>query len=545
MKNNKTIKFGASLFMSLFVIIFSVILSAQAVFATECLPVRIGFLDSGVSVKHLNKNKIKTGENFVFPNNDTDDRIGHGTATAGIVIGSVELEIEGVYPKAEIVPLVCFDTYPTGVSAPANNASMAAAIVAAVDKYDCKIINISMGTTTDDDSLRKATQYALDKGVIVVSAVGNEQVVAPERVYYPAAYDGVIGVGAAWGSGAAEFSQQNFVDVLAPGVNLKTVTNKNAAKWEIRSGSSYACAYVSGVCAKLWNENPDLSSKEVCQKLFENARDIGEKGFDKESGWGIVEEIKLDTEAENEDDTKSDKTEKSEKNVNLDKSIDIDEVLNSDKENLNKTKNDINKSNINNKNTESAVQKGEELFFKDVKGHLAEESIKFCAQHGIFSGVTEGVFKPDTYVSRAVFAVALYREAGKPKAEKRNIFSDVSPGSWCEDGICWMYEKGISDGVGNGNFGTKEYITREQAVTFLYRYMQNSKSDKVYNVGEHSNLLSYKDFEEISDFSIEAMAYAVTKGIIKGKTTDTINPEDYITRAESAVIFKNFKELNN
>lgn len=64
-----------------------------------------------------------------------------------------------------------------------------------------------MGTTTDDDLLRKATQYALDKGAIVVSAVGNEQLVAPDRGYYPAAYDGIIGVGAALGSGAAEFSQ--------------------------------------------------------------------------------------------------------------------------------------------------------------------------------------------------------------------------------------------------------------------------------------------------------------------------------------------------
>lgn len=60
--------------------------------------------------KHLNKDKIKTGENFVFPNNDTDDRIGYGTATAGIVIGSEELGLEGVCSNAEVVPVVCFDT---------------------------------------------------------------------------------------------------------------------------------------------------------------------------------------------------------------------------------------------------------------------------------------------------------------------------------------------------------------------------------------------------------------------------------------------------
>ena len=49
--------------------------------------VRIAFLDSGISQKHLDGSQIAEGENFVFPLRDTNDRIGHGTATAGVVLG--------------------------------------------------------------------------------------------------------------------------------------------------------------------------------------------------------------------------------------------------------------------------------------------------------------------------------------------------------------------------------------------------------------------------------------------------------------------------
>ena len=54
-------------------------------------------------------------------------------------------------------------------------------------------------------ALREAVAYALAKGAILVSAVGNQNAAAPECVYYPAAYDGVIGVGAADGEQTADF----------------------------------------------------------------------------------------------------------------------------------------------------------------------------------------------------------------------------------------------------------------------------------------------------------------------------------------------------
>lgn len=88
-------------------------------------------------------------------------------------------------------------------------------------------------------------------------------------------------------------SQRSGVDVLAPGVNLPTVTNRNAAKTERKSGTSYACAYISGVCGQILTENPTMTAAELQSALFDMAWDIGEVGYDADSGWGVVKTVTL------------------------------------------------------------------------------------------------------------------------------------------------------------------------------------------------------------------------------------------------------------
>ena len=254
-------------------------------------PIRVAFLDSGISTYHLDPAHVEPGENLIFPDCDTEDRVGHGTAAAGLLLGSAELGLAGLCPEAVAVPIVCYDRYPSGVAARGDGGTLAAAIRLAVDTYRCRILNISMGQTEDDPELRAAVEYAQAAGALIVAAVGNDNLSAPERVYYPAAYDGVIGVGAADGAGPAAFSQRSAVSLLAQGVGLSTVTNRKNARIETRSGTSFACAAVSGLCARLWQEDPALTAAQVRQKLFLLARDVGEPGFDRDSGWGLAETV--------------------------------------------------------------------------------------------------------------------------------------------------------------------------------------------------------------------------------------------------------------
>jgi minor extracellular protease Epr len=288
---NRRTKFFSLIFVcTLICTILATNLSLQNVYATES--VRIAFIDTGISTKHIDAIQVAEGKNYVFPDQDTEDREGHGTATAGMVLGSSKLGLEGSCPDAVAVPLVTYDRYPSGVPQIGDVSVMCQAIYDGVDIFGCRVINISMGIPGESEELCLAVEYAEEKGVVVVSAVGNDNLSYPNRKYYPAIYNTVIGVGAVDNSDdgymVADFSHRNGVSVLTKGTNVETVTNRNEAKPMIRSGTSYACAYVSGLCAQLLIKSPSLTPAQVRALLYASAKDVGIPGVDIESGWGVV-----------------------------------------------------------------------------------------------------------------------------------------------------------------------------------------------------------------------------------------------------------------
>ena len=137
-----------------------------------------------------------------------------------------------------------------------------------MDEFGCQIINISLSAKEDTEELREAVAYAEARGAVLVSCVGNGGEAG--SVCYPAAYEPVIAVGAAEGDRAAAFSQPG-ADVLAPGVDLTAATNRNGTAPASVSGTSYACALVSGLCARLRAACPDLSPGELRRALFDLA----------------------------------------------------------------------------------------------------------------------------------------------------------------------------------------------------------------------------------------------------------------------------------
>lgn len=246
--------------------------------------VKIAFLDSGVSLKHIDPERVYPGENLIFPENDTSDRVGHGTLAAGIVTGSKDLSLPGVCEKAVIVPIVCYDAYPSGVHVKGDGGVLAQAIYKAIDKYGCNVINISMGITEDDEALKEAVLYAERKNVTVVAAAGNSNETDPERKYYPACYETVISVGSADGNVTAKFSQRGKVDVLAQ-KSFETVSNRNSERTVTATGTSYSAAYISGVCAEIISESGELSASEVRERLYAKAVRLKSEG----SGRGVVD----------------------------------------------------------------------------------------------------------------------------------------------------------------------------------------------------------------------------------------------------------------
>ncbi len=252
--------------------------------------VRVAFLDTGVSTLYLDAAQVESGQNYVFPQNNTKDRVGHGTATASLVLGSETLGIEGSCSSATIVPLVVYDTYISGVAKHGDSAMVAEAVRDAIDIYGCRVINMSIGFSMDSEELRAAVEYAESKGVVVVSSVGNDNLNMPEAAYYPASYPTVIGVGSANGDTAADFSQRgDAVFLLADGYKLTTATNLVGKKTKLLSGTSYSTALVSGVVASMLTECPTLTPADVRAILSESCIDVMAEGRDKDSGYGKLD----------------------------------------------------------------------------------------------------------------------------------------------------------------------------------------------------------------------------------------------------------------
>ena len=245
----------------------------------------IAMLDTGISTAAIDNSQLLTGYNYVAKSKDTEDRINHGTATASVIAGCESAEIVGIAPDVMLVPLVVTDKIDGQVTS-ASPKVLAQAIRDAVDLYKADIINVSLGIQKDVEQVQQAVAYAEEKGVLVISAVGNDG--KDDAKYYPAAYETVLGVGSHDKNGEiSDFSQQNgTADLLAPGENI-WMASRNGVRYGAK-GSSYATAYVSAAAALLLAEDPALTPEQVRQILMTGATDVGDPGWDSFSGWGIL-----------------------------------------------------------------------------------------------------------------------------------------------------------------------------------------------------------------------------------------------------------------
>lgn len=241
--------------------------------------IRIAVIDTGVSA--ISSERIAEGKNYVIQGETTADTIGHGTAIAKIILE--------VAPQSTIIPLVYCSKSDDNEIIKVDNEELAKIIKDAVDVFKCRVINISSGTTENNEDIYEAICYAEEKGVVVVSSVGNKNNENAQSVYFPAAYETVIGVGAVCKDGSvASFSQRNVsISLCAPGDEL-TVLKPNG-KYTLTYGTSYATAYVSAAAALVLSEKPLLRPYEVRKILYDTALDVEEDGYDTLSGYGLVQ----------------------------------------------------------------------------------------------------------------------------------------------------------------------------------------------------------------------------------------------------------------
>lgn len=194
---------------------------------------RIGVIDTGFSGEAIDSAYIAEGKNYVDESKGTKDTYGHGTAVASIIMNQAE---NGNFI---LVPLINA-MYEKGKITAIDSDTLAVVIREAIDVFHCDMIHISGGVAQPNDSLKEAVDYAKEKNVIIVAAVGNDYMENPGARIYPAAYDSVISVGALDKDGTrAEFSQ-DWADeyVLGVDVTIRLMSGKE----DMGSASSYAAA---------------------------------------------------------------------------------------------------------------------------------------------------------------------------------------------------------------------------------------------------------------------------------------------------------------
>jgi len=240
--------------------------------------VTIAILDTGVDYTHPGLKDNFVG-GYDFFNNDSDpmDDDGHGTHVAGIAVG--------VAPDAELYAYKVLDDKGEGTTS-----MLMKGIERAVDPNDdddfsdhVNIISISAGDSYGhpDDDLSKAADNAVDLGVVVVAAAGNDGAKGEGTVSSPASARRVIGVGATDKNDEVLSSSSRGPtsiktvkpDVVAPGKEINSTWP--GGEYAVRSGTSMACPHVSGTAALLLQMHPDWTPDEIKMALRNTAVDIG------------------------------------------------------------------------------------------------------------------------------------------------------------------------------------------------------------------------------------------------------------------------------
>jgi uncharacterized protein YgiM (DUF1202 family) len=274
----------------------------------------IGIIDTGFASENpdLDYTKITTGTDFVsgdrssFLTNGEGNE--HGTHILGVISAQAgnDTGIDGINPDA-----------PVWVSRAVGSGRWADALIEFVDTAQASgqpnaVVNLSMDLTeihADGEEFtryeltlqeRAAIEYARQNGVLIVAAAGNDGGVMSALGQASQEFDNIITVGAAeqfdpnasvWqGSDRADYSSYGKgLDIMAAG---GTATNPELSLMGndigTMAGTSVATAKVTGAASQVWAANPDLSYRQVINILKQTATDLGETGFDLDTGAGFL-----------------------------------------------------------------------------------------------------------------------------------------------------------------------------------------------------------------------------------------------------------------
>ena len=241
--------------------------------------VKVAVVDTGIDVDHPDLD-VAGGANFDRRAKSYDDNNGHGTHVAGTIAAKENgIGVVGVAPKAELYAVKVLDRKGSGLTSQ---------VIAGIDwavANGMDVVNLSLGSNYPNSDLEDALELAMQAGVIIVAAAGNDG----SAVDFPGAYASTIGVGAINPDQTlAYFSSRGAeVDVVAPGVAVYS-TYRGGGYRELQ-GTSMATPHVAGLAALFRAKYPGASLNQFRLALQQSSVDLGVAGFDPLYGYGLVD----------------------------------------------------------------------------------------------------------------------------------------------------------------------------------------------------------------------------------------------------------------
>lgn len=258
---------------------------------TEGGTIKVAILDTGIDLEHPDlQANIKGNVNLINPRKSGNDDNGHGTHVAGIVAAADnDIGVVGVGPEISLYAVKVLDRKGSG---------WLSDLIDGLDwciKNEMEVINISLGSSSDNQSFYDAISRTCQAGITQVAAAGNDGE-DDGAIIYPAKYDETIAVSAIDKKDHFAYfsSYGEEIDLTAPGVDINSTYK--GGEYKVLSGTSMAAPHVSGTAALVLTTPVDLFDSdadgiwdpdEVKNKLEATAEDIGL--LSDEQGRGLVD----------------------------------------------------------------------------------------------------------------------------------------------------------------------------------------------------------------------------------------------------------------
>ncbi|NJR25941.1 MAG: S8 family serine peptidase, partial [Richelia sp. CSU_2_1] len=128
---------------------------------------------------------------------------------------------------------------------------------------------------------RAALEYARQNGVLLVVAAGNDGGVMSVLGQASQEFDNILTVGAFDGERRSSYSSYGY--------GLDAVVAEGENDLDALTGTSFAAAKATGMASVVWESNPELSDRQVIEILKQSAIDVNLPGWDRKTGFGVLD----------------------------------------------------------------------------------------------------------------------------------------------------------------------------------------------------------------------------------------------------------------